>query len=85
MFNMSIKIMTWNVQGEAKQAFMPTIKELIKIDKPNLLALVETHISGDKAQSICDCIGFSRQLRVEARGFGGYSQSNRTPHSAHYY
>lgn len=71
MINKQIKIMMWNVQGAAKPAFMSTLKEIIRINKPNVLGLVETHVSGDKAQQICNRIGFSGQVRVEAQGFSG--------------
>ncbi|XP_021717685.1 uncharacterized protein LOC110685467 [Chenopodium quinoa] len=71
MFNMSLKIMMWNVQGAGKQAFLPTLREIIRINNPNVLALVENHISGERAQKICDKIGFSGQTRVEAQGFSG--------------
>lgn len=71
MFNMSVKIMMWNVEGAAKPVFMSTLKEIIRINKPNVMGLVETHISGEKAQRICNHIGFSGQVRVEAQGFSG--------------
>lgn len=32
---------------------------------------METHLSGEQAQKICDKIGFQRQQRVEAQGFSG--------------
>lgn len=47
------------------------LRELIRINKPTILALVETHISGDTAQRVCDRIGFSGQFRVDAQGFRG--------------
>lgn len=71
MFNMSIKIMIWNVQGAGSQAFLTMLRELIRINKPTILALVETHISGETAQKVCDRIGFSGQFRVDAQGFRG--------------
>lgn len=58
-FNMYIKIMIWNVQGAGSQFFFTIIKELIKINNPTVLVLVETHISGEIAQRVCDSIGFS--------------------------
>ena len=69
MFNMSIKILVWNVQGVGNK--VPLIRELVRINKPSVLVLVETHISGDQAQKICDKIGFMGQQRVEAQGFSG--------------
>lgn len=70
-FNMSIRIMIWNVQGAGSQAFLTMIKELIRINKPNVLALVETHISGDTARRVCEKIGFPGHVRVDAQGFSG--------------
>lgn len=70
-FNMSIKIMIWNVQGAGSQAFLTMLREVIRINNPTILALVETHISGDTAQKVCDRIGFSGQFRVDAQGFRG--------------
>ena len=37
----------------------------------SIIALVETRISGPRAQSVCGKIGFSRCFRVEAQGFQG--------------
>ncbi|XP_048493087.1 uncharacterized protein LOC125493650 [Beta vulgaris subsp. vulgaris] len=61
--------MVWNVQGVGNK--MTILWELMRINDPTVLALVETHISGEQAQRICDRIGFSGQTRVEAEGFRG--------------
>lgn len=71
MFNMPIKIMMWNVQGAGSQAFLTMLREVVRINKPTIMALVETHISGETAQKVCDRIGFSGQFRVDAQGFRG--------------
>ncbi|XP_057246683.1 uncharacterized protein LOC130589440 [Beta vulgaris subsp. vulgaris] len=68
-FNMLVKILVWNVQGVGNK--IPTIRELIRINNPTVLVLVETHLSGEQAQKVCDKIGFSGNLRVEAQGFSG--------------
>ena len=69
MFNMSLKIMVWNVQGVLNK--VAVIRELVRINKPTVLVLVETHISGEQASEVCTRIGFSGNLRVEAQGFRG--------------
>lgn len=69
MFNMSIKLLIWNAQGAGNKMFV--IRELIRINRPSVLVLVETHLSGDQAQKVCEKIGFGGQLRVEAQGFSG--------------
>ncbi|XP_074290990.1 uncharacterized protein LOC141617724 [Silene latifolia] len=67
----AISLMTWNVQGAGSPAFLIMLKELIRVNNPQVLALVETHISGDVAQRICDRINFGGKTRVEAEGFSG--------------
>lgn len=68
-FNMLLKIMVWNVQGAGNK--LAALRELIRINDPTILALVETHLSGAQAQKVCDRIGFSGQTRVDAQGFSG--------------
>ncbi|XP_021721066.1 uncharacterized protein LOC110688610 [Chenopodium quinoa] len=61
--------MVWNVQGAGNK--LATITELIRINDPEVLALVETHLSGEQAHKVCDRIGFWGQTRVDAQGFSG--------------
>ena len=68
-FNMSIKILVWNVQGVGNK--IPTVKEIIRINRPTMVVLVETHLSGEQADKVCDRIGFSGKMRVDAQGFSG--------------
>ncbi|KAJ8421811.1 hypothetical protein Cgig2_009394 [Carnegiea gigantea] len=49
--------------------FMNVLKEHIRVQQPTILALVETHITGSRAQSVCDRIGLGGCFRVEAQGF----------------
>ena len=69
MFNMSIKILIWNVQGVGNK--VPMVKEVIRVNQPTMVVLVETHLSGEQADKVCSRIGFSGNLRVEAQGFSG--------------
>ena len=64
-------ILVWNVQGAGGKEFLNIMKEHIRVHKPRLIALVETRISGARAQAICTRIGFNKSLRVEAQGFQG--------------
>ena len=68
-FNMSIKILVWNVQGVGNK--IPMVKEVIRVNQPSMVVLVETHLSGEQADRVCNRIGFSGKLRVEAQGFSG--------------
>lgn len=69
MFNMSIKILIWNVQGVGNK--IAVIRDLVRINQPTMLVLVETHLSGEQADNVCNRIGFSGKFRVEAQGFAG--------------
>ncbi|KAJ8438912.1 hypothetical protein Cgig2_007757 [Carnegiea gigantea] len=62
-------IMVWNVQGAGSSEFLKVLKEHIRMQRPNVVALVETHILGPTAQAICEQIGFNGCYRVEAQGF----------------
>lgn len=42
--SLPISCMVWNVQGASSRAFMAALKELVRIHKPNVIALVETHM-----------------------------------------
>ena len=64
-------ILVWNVQGAGSHEFLHILKEHLLIHKPYILALVETRISGTRAQAICDRIGFNKSCRMEAQGFQG--------------
>ncbi|KAL2897416.1 Signal recognition particle 54 kDa protein [Bienertia sinuspersici] len=66
---MPITLMLWNVQGAGSRAFLADLKELIRVHKPVVIALVEG--GGDQAQFIADQINFSGQTRVDAQGFAG--------------
>ncbi|XP_074288047.1 uncharacterized protein LOC141613204 [Silene latifolia] len=66
-----LSLMTWNVHGAGSAAFLSMLKELIRVNNPHVLALVETHISGATAQRVYDRINFGGKTRVEAEGFSG--------------
>lgn len=71
MGNSPLKILAWNVQGAGSSEFMNVLKEHIRLQHPSIIARMETHIAGARAQSVCDRIGFGRCFRVEAQGFQG--------------
>ncbi|KAL8153722.1 hypothetical protein V2J09_011482 [Rumex salicifolius] len=71
MIRQNINIITWNVQGAGSREFLITLKNLIQMNDPTILALVETQINGTKADKVCRSIGFDGVLRAEATGFRG--------------
>lgn len=48
-----ISCMIWNVQGAGSRAFVAALKELIRTHKPDVLALVETHMGENKPPALC--------------------------------
>lgn len=71
VFNMSISIMYWNVQGEASSNFRRAFRIIVNNYKPSLVVFMEPHISGSKADEFIKKSGFDNSHRVEAVGFSG--------------
>lgn len=61
----------WNCQGVASREVLRTIKELVRLHNPFILALLEPKVSGIKADEICNNLKFDDWVRVEALGFSG--------------
>ena len=66
-----ISCMIWNVQGAGSKAFLAALKELVKRHKPQVLALIETHMGGEQAEKIASLLRYSGHVRVDAVGFSG--------------
>ncbi|XP_010666466.1 uncharacterized protein LOC104883619 [Beta vulgaris subsp. vulgaris] len=69
--SLPIFCMVWNVQGAGSKAFLIALKELVKVHKPNIIALVETHMGGNHAEKIANLLHYSGHTRVDAQGFSG--------------
>ena len=54
------------------------MKEMLKKNKPDLLCLIETKVSGDKADNICPKLGFHSWLQVETVLVGEFGRCKRT-------
>jgi len=67
----NMQFLVWNVQGAGSREVLNMLREHIHMYKPCIVALVETRISGSRAQLVCDRIGFRNCFRVEAQGFQG--------------
>ncbi|KAL2922740.1 hypothetical protein RDABS01_014231 [Bienertia sinuspersici] len=66
-----ISFLIWNTQGAGNQAFVSALKEVVRCNKPTVIALMETHMDGEYAESLLPKIGFNGHLRVDAEGFSG--------------
>jgi len=65
------KLLVCNVQGAGNREFLNILHEHLRLHQPSIIGLVETHVSGRRAQEVCDKIGFTNCFRVEAQGFQG--------------
>ncbi|XP_021764430.1 uncharacterized protein LOC110729037 [Chenopodium quinoa] len=63
--------MIWNVQGAGNSNFVSALKEAVRLNKPNVLTLVETHMGGEQASRIANILGYNGHERVDAMGFSG--------------
>lgn len=66
-----MSIIIWNVNGAASWDFMRTVKGIIRTQNPDILELLETRVSGIKANFIYMKLGFTEWIRVEALGYSG--------------
>ncbi|KAL2944462.1 Ribonuclease H [Bienertia sinuspersici] len=66
-----ISFLVWNTQGTGNRPFLSALKEVIRVNRPSVVALVETHMDGNHARVVASTIGFDGHLRVDAQGFSG--------------
>jgi len=66
-----IRTLVWNVRGAGSKEFLNTLKEHMRMHKPQILALLKTHISGLRADEVCNKIGFRGQYHIDVQGFQG--------------
>ncbi|KAL2902408.1 hypothetical protein RDABS01_027490 [Bienertia sinuspersici] len=67
----ALSFLVWNVQGAGSKAFIAALREVLIVNKPVVLALVETHMGGEQAQLIATKFGFGGHTRMDANGFAG--------------
>ncbi|XP_061348903.1 uncharacterized protein LOC133294266 [Gastrolobium bilobum] len=64
-------VCTWNYRGAGKKGFSSLIKDLVYQNKVQVLVLLETRISGRKADKVVRNLGFDSFFLREAAGFSG--------------
>lgn len=64
-------ISTWNCRGASAKSFPNLLRDIVSKYGIQVMALLETRISGDKADRVVKKLGFNNWLRVEATGFAG--------------
>jgi len=66
-----LSLFVWNARGAGSAAFLTSMFDYITQHKPSIVVLLETHISGTRADTVCRKLGFQGCFRVEAQGFSG--------------
>ncbi len=61
----------WNCRGAGNPNFRRNFAELIRSHRLSIAVLVETRISGHRAEDISSNLGFNSVCRSEAVGFRG--------------
>lgn len=66
-----LNILTWNVRGAGDRIFPFLIRDLKARHHVDILVVVETRISGQKANKVMEKLGFPCYDFVHAEGFSG--------------
>jgi hypothetical protein len=64
-------ILLWNCRGAGNPNFRRNFVELMRYHQPSIVVLVETRISGQRAEIISTGLGFDSVVQSEAEGFSG--------------
>jgi len=64
-------ILVWNVCGAGNSAFFNNMSEFRRLHNPTIIALLETHINGTRADEVCRKLGYQGCFRVDTQGFRG--------------
>lgn len=67
----SMIIMTWNCQGDGSKEFLRAAHLLINTHKLDILVLLETKVSGARANEIYKKLRFDSWFRIESIGYSG--------------
>lgn len=65
------RILVWNVRGAGNKYFLREFKEHLRIQKPQFVALLETHISGERAEEYVREVDTTVGTIVKLTGFMG--------------
>ncbi|KAK5774449.1 hypothetical protein PVK06_042304 [Gossypium arboreum] len=66
---MEFNIFSWNCQGARHPQFNRMLQEYLKIHHPPVVVLLETRVSGLRANKVIKKSSFNWSHRVEAKGF----------------
>ena len=66
-----LMLCVWNVRGAGKKSLVKTLSDFRKIYRFEVLAVLEPRISGPRALSVANKLGFYSKFIVDADSFSG--------------
>lgn len=69
--NMNMSFLCWNCRGAAAKSFIGRVKDVLAGKNVSIFVLLETRVSGVKADRIIRKLGFNTWIRLEATGYAG--------------
>nr|POE86178.1 hypothetical protein CFP56_07285 [Quercus suber] len=66
-----MKILVWNCRGMSSQNFRRSFADLSRVYRPDIVVIMETRISGQRAEDVNSSLGFNSVRRFDATGFRG--------------
>lgn len=66
-----MNILSWNVRVAGGTVFTRVFKNTYLSHKPDLVILTETRLSGERANTVINSLGFERSYKVDPMGFSG--------------
>lgn len=71
MLLMEEKFFCWNCRGAGSKDFLREMFEWRRVHNPSIIVLIETEISGSRADAICNKLGKIHWVRSDAEVFSG--------------
>ncbi|KAG5541735.1 hypothetical protein RHGRI_021533 [Rhododendron griersonianum] len=68
---LSMKILMWNCRGAASPHFRRHLADMVRDHHPLFVIITETRISGVRAKSISESLGFTHSVVADSVGFAG--------------
>jgi len=66
-----MNIIAWNCRGLGNVKAVPSIKDMVRVYKSDIVILIETLVSGNKISDLCYTIGFDNHFSVDRIGRSG--------------
>nr|POE77222.1 receptor like protein 30 [Quercus suber] len=66
-----MKILVWNCKGAGSTSFRQNFLDMTRRLRPTIAVIMETRISGTRAEEVSSSLGFNNVCRSDASGFSG--------------